>query len=142
MRRLAFALLSAMLVGLVGMLSFAVGGRIGFIHGYLLANHDSGVLAANMVVTSFHARAKGDDESAGGILELLIDSALISEWSRDKIGSEPPIYAPSEYYLDMDAQLRRLARYRKAHPRALGDADADAVVADVVARYTSAVDPE
>jgi hypothetical protein len=90
-----------------------------------------------MVVTSFNARAKGDPESAGGILELLIDSALVSEFSRYKLGSEPPIYAPSEYYLDMDAQVRRLAQYRKAHPRALGDAGADAVVADVVARYTS-----
>jgi len=46
-RRVGFVLLFGMVASLVGVVCFAIGGRLGFTHGYLLAGQTSDILAAN-----------------------------------------------------------------------------------------------
>jgi hypothetical protein len=136
MRRVRLALLVTVIAGLVGAVAFSVGGWVGFVQGYALASQTGDIVGAGMVLTSFEATAKGDADSARGLLELFIDSALVSEWGRAKLEAQRPYYAPDEYYLDLGPQVERLAQYRKAHPRSLSD-EHDKVVAEVIERYTA-----
>ena len=68
-RRLGRILLASILVGLVGAVCFAVGGRVGFMEGYMVAGQASEILAAHIVLTSLNASSKGDKETARGLLE-------------------------------------------------------------------------
>lgn len=136
MRRIGFVLLSAALAALVGACCFAVGGRVGSSHGYLVGTRSNGVVAATMAVSSMNATAKGDTETARGLLEMLVDSALISEWSLQKTGWERPFYVPAEYDLDLETAVGRLAGHRKSHPRPLEHETADSMIDEIVARHT------
>ena len=135
LRRLGLALAAATLAALVGVVCFAVGSRVGFMEGYAVAAQTTQILDAHIVLTSLDASAKGDPETARGLLETVIDAALVSAWSRDRLGSEP-LFGPRQAYLELDPQIARLARHRKAHPR--DDSEQLSSVAEVVARHTSA----
>ena len=141
LRRLLFALAAGTLAVLVGVMCFAIGSRMGFMEGYLVAAQTTHILDAHIVLTSLDASAKGDDETARGLLEHVIDTALISAWSRDRLGSEQPSFGPRQAYLKLDPQVARLARHRKAHPRNDSE-EPSSLVAEVVARHTSARDPD
>ena len=132
-RRLKLALLLSMVAGTSGLICFAIGGVLGSTYGYLLGGRTSDALTARMVMASIHAHESGDQKTARDFLELVIDQALISEWSYNRSFSEPPFYVPRKYHLNLEKVVLELAQYRQAHPRE----QSGPLVAEIVERHTS-----
>ena len=116
---------------------FTAGARAGFNEGYHVANHSSDIITAGLLLTSLQANDKGECSEARGMLEILVDRALVMEWAHQLRPQGRPFHAPLEpYQIDLAPILRSLANYRQAHPREVPE-PGNAAIRSVLARYSN-----
>lgn len=112
---------------------FAVGGRMGFVHGYAIGSQGSSVttgFAMLHLLPHYH----GDDADVTKMLESFIDGALMSSWVYEPSPSRP-FYAPEVFYQDLTPILRRLANHRAENPHEIPEPGQE-MVRQAVARYS------
>ena len=144
--RVGLAILIAASVS--GFLGFAVGGRRGFYEGYAVATYTEQVLNASLLVRTLKDFDRNQCQEGRGILEVLVDEAMLSDWRRQDAAPPQPFYAPAEAYeIALEKPLRLIAEYRRSHPHAWDqykDGDeigedirlAEEMIRQTVARYT------
>jgi hypothetical protein len=122
----------AVAMALVGVSGFAIGGRLGFYEGYLVATYTESVVTGALLLRLLSLHDRGECEAGREMLELMVDGALIDDWYHHDLMSTPPFYAPPEAYeIDLSRSLLRLAEYRAVHPHQMPEPVASTIQATV-----------
>jgi hypothetical protein len=120
-----------------GSAGFALGARSGFSKGYTLA-FVTGELDT-MYMARIHLRDVGGDDHRKKLLELWVDTGLVTALQYGEVLDDVPFYAPADVRAISSAHLKGLVRnaaaYRRAHPRELHDPEVTALVRAAVSRY-------